>query len=132
MRDAAHGGVLMNGAFDGQTFFAVVNHGVALQSQLYAMNASDGTDLWPPKMFAQATWGAPAIANGVLFVPINDDLLILNAATGDQLNMFNTGGTVAAASPAVAAGKVVVPSGLQYPLATDAKNNNLVLCYGLP
>ena len=64
-------------------------------------------------------------------VPIDTDLYILNAHTGDQLQMFNTGGTIAAGAAAIVDGKVIVKSGLQYPLGT-VQNNNQVICYGLP
>ena len=69
----------------------------------------------------------------MLFVPINDELYVLNAADGEMLKMFDTGGTIAAGAAAVAQGRVVVGSGLQYVFAGDsAINNNEVICYGLP
>jgi hypothetical protein len=46
--------------------------------------------------------------------------------------MFDTGGTIAAGGAAVAKGHVVVGSGLQYPFAFNALNNNKVHCYALP
>jgi len=133
-RDAAHGGILMNGAFDGTAFYALVNDTSSPNSvKLYAMNAgSGGADVFPPKVFAgKYAWGAPSLANGVLVAPVDDDLYVLNAATGEQLNMFNTGGTIAAGAAAIVDGRVIVGSGLQYQLGT-VKNNNQVVCYGLP
>ena len=73
-----------------------------------------------------------AIANGLLVVPNDEDLYVLNAMTGDQLAKFTTGGTIAAGAAAIADGKIVVPSGLQYSLDSTCKNNNLIICYGLP
>jgi len=75
----------------------------------------------------------PTVANGVLVVPINQELHVLNAATGAELTMFDTGGSIAAGGAAIAQGKVVVGSGLQYLFGgASAINNNQVLCYGLP
>ena len=39
---------------------------------------------------------------------------------GETLKMFATGGTIAAGAPAVAQGRVVVGSGMQYQFATTA------------
>jgi hypothetical protein len=128
----ANGGVLMNGAWDGKYAYVVSNQppGAAL---LHALDPrQQGKDAWPPKMFAKLTWGAPSIANGVLVVPSDDDLLVLNAMTGEQLAMFNTGGTIAAGAAAIVDGNVVVKSGLEYPLDTTVKMNNEVICYAVP
>jgi hypothetical protein len=48
--------------------------------------------------------------------------------------MFPTGGSIAAGGAAIAQGKIVVASGLQYQIAgaTLAKNNNQIYCFGLP
>jgi len=45
---------------------------------------------------------------------------------------MTTGGTIAAGAPAIAGGRIVVGSGMQYRYAPWAKNNNEVVCYGLP
>lgn len=131
-RDAAHGGILMNGAFDGNAFYALVNTGGTRVTKLVALKKDDGTDLWPAKTFNKTAWGAPTIANGVIYAPVDDELHVLNAATGEELTSFTTGGTIAAGAPAVAQGHVVVGSGLSYFLDATAKNNNEVICYGLP
>ena len=127
-----NGGILNNGAFDGKVFYAVANQ-PPNESVLVAMKADeDGMDVWEPKVYGQVAWGMPSVANGVLVVPINDELHILNAETGEELKMFNVGGTVAAGSAAIAGGRIVVQSGMQYPFAPTAKNNDQVICYGLP
>jgi polyvinyl alcohol dehydrogenase (cytochrome) len=127
----ANGGVLMNGAYDG-TYIYVVSNQPPNASVLHALDpAMEGADAWTPKTFNKIAWGAPSVANGVLAVPIDTDLYILNAHTGDQLQMFNTGGTIAAGAAAIVDGKVIVKSGLQYPLGA-VQNNNQVICYGLP
>lgn len=130
--DSSHGGFLMNGAFDGEYFYGVVNTGGTGVTKLYAMAKKDGKDRFEPKVFDKNAWGAPSVANGLLFVPIDDELFILNKETGKQLNHFETGGTIAAGAPAVAHGHVVVGSGLSYIFDANTKNNNEIICYGLP
>jgi len=131
-RNAQNGGVLMNGAFDGKYFYVVSNQppGVSVLHALDPMK--EGMDAWPAKTFQKTNWGAPSIANGVLFVPIDDDLHVLNAMTGEALNMFNTGGTIAAGAAAIVDGNVVVKSGLSYAFDPSTKLNNQIICYGLP
>ncbi len=132
-RDQAHGGILMNGAYDGTNFYAIVNDTSNRSAILYAMNGSSGADVFAPKPYAgKFAWAAPSLANGVLVVPIDDDLHILDAATGSELNSFNTGGTIAAGSAAIVDGNVIVQSGLMYPLDATTKPNNQIICYGLP
>jgi outer membrane protein assembly factor BamB len=129
---ANNGGVLNNGATDGQRFFVVSNQppGACV---LHALNVADGMPAWPAKNYPKVTWGMPSVANGVLFVPINDTLKVLNAATGEELNSFETGGSMAAGAPAIAQGMVVVKSGMQYVFGgADAILNTEVKAYGLP
>jgi polyvinyl alcohol dehydrogenase (cytochrome) len=131
-RNQANGGILMNGAWDGKYFYAVSNQppGAAV---LHAMDPNKmGADVWPAKTFPKLTWGAPSLANGVLIVPSDDDLLVLNAATGEQLTMFKTGGTIAAGAAAIVDGNVVVGSGLMYDLDPTVKPNKQIICYSLP
>ena len=50
-----------------------------------------------------------------------------------NVTIFATGGTIAAGAAAVAQGRIVVGSGMQYVFAgNSAINNNEVICYGLP
>jgi outer membrane protein assembly factor BamB len=137
-----NGGILNNGAFDGKYFYVVANQpgggapNTGLSgSLLHALDPSkQGADAWPALMFDKVTWGMPTVANGVLLVPIDDDLYVVNAHTGEMLNMFTTGGSIAAGGASIAQGRIVVASGLQYQIAGAnlARNNNQVHCYGLP
>jgi polyvinyl alcohol dehydrogenase (cytochrome) len=126
----SNGGVLMNGAFDGKYFYVASNQppNAAILHALDPM--SSGADVWT-NMYDKIVWGAPSLANGVLAVPVDTQLYILNAETGAELAKFETGGTIAAGAAAIVQGKVIVQSGLSYPLGTVV-NNNLVICYGLP
>jgi outer membrane protein assembly factor BamB len=125
-----NGGVLNNGAYDGKYFYVVANEPPD-HSFLHVLDPKDGSDVRDPLQFDGLAWGAPSIANGVLFVPINDVLHVLNAATGEELSSFATGGTIAGGAPAIADGRVVVKSGLQYMFAKDAKANDEFICYAV-
>jgi outer membrane protein assembly factor BamB len=129
---ANNGGVLNNGASDGTRFYVAANQPPGAM-KLHALNVADGMPAWPAKEYPKVTWGMPSVANGVLFVPVNDTLKVLNAATGDELNSFETGGSMAAGAPAIAGGMVVVKSGMQYVFGgADAILNTEVRAYGLP
>jgi polyvinyl alcohol dehydrogenase (cytochrome) len=126
----ANGGVLMNGAFDGDDFYVVSNDPTAAMAVLYRLDGETGADVWS-KAFPKINWGAPSLANGVLAVPFGDDLYVLDAETGETLTMFATGGTIAAGAAAIAQGRLIVQSGLTYPFGSVTLNNQ-VICYGLP
>jgi polyvinyl alcohol dehydrogenase (cytochrome) len=126
----ANGGVLMNGAFDGTRFYVVSNQ-PPQASVLHALDAETGEDVWT-ESFGATAWGAPSVANGLLFVPIDATLYVLDAQRGEMLTSFDTGGTIAAGAAAIAGGRVVVQSGLQYVWDRTTKNNNQIICYGLP
>lgn len=128
----ANGGVLNNGAYDGEHFFFVSNAPPS-KSVLHAVNAADGSALWPVKNYNKIVWGMPSLANDLLVVPVNNELHIYNALTGDMLKTFDTVGTIAAGAAAIADGMIVVKSGMQYIFAgSDATYNTKVIAYGLP
>ncbi|HKP64529.1 MAG TPA: PQQ-binding-like beta-propeller repeat protein [Polyangiales bacterium] len=125
-----NGGVLNNGAYDGQYFYVVSNEPPS-KAWLHVLDAKDGADVRPPLQFDTMTWAAPSLANGVLFVPIGSLLKVYNAKTGEELNSFDTGGTIAAGAAAIADGHVIVKSGLQYMFAMNTLDNDEFICYGL-
>jgi polyvinyl alcohol dehydrogenase (cytochrome) len=134
----AYGGVLNNGAFDGKYFYVAANEApktvdgvMQYAAHLHVLDPKDGADVIEPVTLGAAVWGAPSLANGVLFVPVNSVLHVYNAKTGEELTSFDTGGTIVAGAAAIVDGKVIVKSGLQYMFAQDAMNNNQVICYGL-
>jgi hypothetical protein len=130
-RSPGTGGVLNNGATDGEYFYVLSNDANTAKATLFKLEPQEGKDVWT-KPFDKLAWGSPSLANGLLVVPVNDDLFVLDAETGDQLAMFNTGGTTAGGAAAIAEGRIVVKSGLLYQFAPDAINNNQIICYGLP
>lgn len=134
-RNPQNGGILMNGAFDGNNFYVLVNqpNDTANPSVLRALDArKQGADAWPAKSFGALSWGAPALGNGVLVVPNGSHLYVLNAKTSEMLASFDTGGTIAAGSPAIVDGNIVVTSGLTYMYAPEALQNDEVICYAVP
>ena len=132
-RDAAHGGILNNGAFDGTNYYAVSNDALGNASVLHAMAAAGGADVWTAKTFPTHSWGCPSLANGVLYVPVNDDLVLFDSANGTELKRFTTGGTIAAGSAAIAGGMVVVQSGMEYALGgISVKPGTTIVAYGMP
>jgi hypothetical protein len=122
--------VLNNGAFDGQHFYVISNDPTGRQSMLHKLDPNDGKDVWPMITYPKMTWGMPSLANGLLVVPVDNELVIINAATGAELKRFDTGGSIAAGAAAIVDGKIVVQSGLEYPLGTPMPNNE-IRCYGL-
>jgi polyvinyl alcohol dehydrogenase (cytochrome) len=129
-RSPSTGGVLNNGGFDGKHFVVASNDANTGTSKLYKLDPLTGADVWV-RDFDKTVWGSPSMANGVIVAPINDDLHILDGETGETIKMFNTGGTTAGGAAAIAQGKIVVKSGLSYPLSNAVVNNNLILAYGL-
>jgi outer membrane protein assembly factor BamB len=129
-RNSTYGGVLNNGAFDGRFFYVAANEPPG-ESVLHVLNPADGSDVIEPQKLGAAVWGELSLANGLLFVPVNNVLRVYNAKTGEQLTSFDTGGTIAAGAAAIANGRVIVKSGLQYGYAQEALNNDQVICYGL-
>jgi outer membrane protein assembly factor BamB len=128
----ANGGVLNNGAFDGERFYVSSNQ-PPTATTVHALNAADGMPAWAKKDFPVIIWGMSSVANGVLAVPVNTQLHLFNAETGEMLKMFDTGGTIAAGAPAIADGMIVVKSGMSYIFAfADATANMEIHAYGLP
>jgi hypothetical protein len=125
-----YGGVLNNGAFDGRYFYVASNE-PPMQAQLHIIDPADGSDVVEPQQLGASVWGAPSLANGVLFVPVNSVLQVRNAKTLELLTSFDTGGTIVAGSAAIAEGYVIVKSGLQYVFAQDALANDQIICYAL-
>jgi len=127
------GGVLMNGAFDGKNFYVVSNdpENMPPDSLLHVLDGKTGEDVIEPKRLDGLVWGAPSIANGLLFVPVNSKLYVLDKDSLEELAQFETGGTIASGAAAVVDGRVVVKSGLQYGFGVELKDNHEVVCFGI-
>jgi outer membrane protein assembly factor BamB len=128
---ASNGGVLMNGGFDGKYFYVAVNEPPD-RALMHVLDPKDGADVRTPTPLDGIVWGAPSMANGLLFVPVNSKLHVYKAVDGEELTSFETGGTIASGAAAVVDGHVIVKSGLQYGYGgASLKDNNEVICYGL-
>jgi polyvinyl alcohol dehydrogenase (cytochrome) len=124
---AANGGILNNGAFDGQRFIAAANESSA-PGKMAAMDALTGKIVWEKPMTG-VSWAPISAANGVCFVPDNTTLRVMNCATGDELASLPTPGTIGS-GPAISDGHVYVGSGFNYSLGSVVGGRNLV-AFGL-
>jgi polyvinyl alcohol dehydrogenase (cytochrome) len=81
---SATGGVMAPAAVAAGRVYVCSNESVT-QSVCFALDAADGHELWR-KDLAVMTFGAPALAGGVLMVgPANGDVYALDAETGAEL-----------------------------------------------
>ena len=121
------GGILNNGAFDGDRIIVACNRtgssGPGSEPSdntnfpgataiLMAIDPASGGVLWERQLPA-FVWGPITVANGVGFVPVNRSLQAFRTDTGQKLFTFPTDGTIASA-PVVAEGRVHFGSGLAY------------------
>ena len=63
-RTTSTGGMLMNGAFDGQYFYVASNQPPG-ESILHVLDPRDGSDVLPAQMLGATVWVAPSLANGL-------------------------------------------------------------------
>jgi polyvinyl alcohol dehydrogenase (cytochrome) len=122
------GGILNNGAHDGQRILVVGNRGTSIgpgsepangespgatgTAVLMALNTANGTIAWERQLPAW-TWAPITVANGVGFVAYETALQAFNTQTGAKLFDYKTNGTITSA-PIVANGRVHFGSGLTY------------------
>ena len=128
--NALFGGIFINGAFDGKYFYVVANDANTTTAMVHKLDPEkQGASVWTHKL-DRVTWGAVSLANGLLVVPNDTKLVVMDAASGQVLTQFETGGTIAGGAAAIAQGTIVVKSGLVY--AADVKLNDQIIAYGLP
>ena len=102
-------------AGQGRVFVGSIDEGVR------ALDSNTGALLWSGPYDGEV-WGAPVLANGVVYFGAESKLVAYNAATGKLLAEFPTSTSVASmSSPAVVDGRVYIGSG-----------DNAVLVFGLP
>ncbi|MGZ6315276.1 MAG: outer membrane protein assembly factor BamB family protein [Candidatus Limnocylindrales bacterium] len=80
---------------------------------LLAFNSLTGALLWTAP-YEGEVWGAPVLANGVVYAGTDENLVAHDAATGASLYTFDMSGTsgmAAMASPAVVNGRVYAATG---------------------
>ena len=108
------GGVLNNGAFDGERILVANNGGG--NGVLFALDPGTGDVLWE-RALPGWVWAPITVANGVGIVASDTDLHAFDPATGAGLFVFPTTGTIACGA-SIANGRVHFGSGLQHLVGT--------------
>jgi polyvinyl alcohol dehydrogenase (cytochrome) len=103
---ATIGGILNNGASDGERIIAAGQPGISTgpgsepdngkstsTAVLMAMDHATGEVAWERQLPAQV-WGPITVANGVGFVAVWDEMQAFNTETGEKLAVMPTGGTI--------------------------------------
>jgi polyvinyl alcohol dehydrogenase (cytochrome) len=121
------GGVLNNGAFDGERILVANNDQGLGYGTLFALRPGDGEILWE-RPLSGWVWAPITVANGVGFVAADKNLYGFDVATGADLFVFATQGTIACGA-SVAAGRVRVGSGIQHIVGTVDRKFHVL---GLP
>jgi outer membrane protein assembly factor BamB len=102
-------------AEQGMVFIGSIDEGVR------ALNSQTGALLWSAE-YRGEVWGAPMLANGVVYVGTDQELLAYNAATGALIYSSQISTNMASmSSPAVVNGRIYMGSG-----------DNAVLVLALP
>lgn len=118
------GGILNNGAFDGERLYAACNDQGARKSRLVAMNPATGEVLWD-RQLDNWVWGPITVHNGVGFVPVNTAMTAFNVEDGAELFSFQADGTIATGA-VVFDGHVFFGNGTQYQQTTVASDMNVL------
>lgn len=111
------GGVLNNGAYDGERILVANNSGG--NGVLFALNPSDGAILWE-RPLPGWVWAPITTANGVGFVASDTDLYAFETETGADLFVFSTEGTIACGA-SIVDGRVHFGSGMQHIVGTASR-----------
>ena len=95
-------------------------------SYAYAFNAKNGTQTWRSAKISDVISGAPAVANGMVYVGSKDtNLYALDAKTGSSLWHYHAGGSIYS-SPQVVNG--VLYAGVASSVSTVTNNLNQYRC----
>ena len=108
------GGVLNNGAFDGERILVANNGGG--NGVLFALDPGTGDILWE-RALQGWVWAPITVANGVGIVASDTDLHAFDPATGADLFVFPTEGTIACGA-SIVNGRVHFGSGMQHIVGT--------------
>lgn len=106
------GGVLNNGAYDGERILVASNTFSGGESTLFALDPATGSVLWQ-RSLAAWVWAPITIANRVAFVATSMQMRAYDVENGDELFAFPTEGTITSGA-AIAGGRVYFGSGMAY------------------
>jgi polyvinyl alcohol dehydrogenase (cytochrome) len=118
------GGVLNNGAFDGEHLYAACNDQGARKSRLVAMDPASGDVVWERELQGWV-WGPITVSNGVGFVPVSTTMTAFDVKDGAELLSFQAEGTIATGA-VVFDGHVFFGNGTQYTQTTVASDMNVL------
>ena len=136
------GGMLNNGAFDGRNFLTAGTNcrnaagqpslGICnldrTSAVLTALDPATGEAAWEREL-PSWVWAPITVANGVGYVAVDTAVHAFDAATGDELFVFRTEGTIASA-PTVAEGRVHFGAGLSYFVGTPGRTLHVLSLEG--
>ena len=93
------------------------------------LNETDGAILWNMTLSGQQGIGSrnfPAVGDGKVFIGINDTMFCLEAISGSVIWNYTIGGEVFRAPPAIAYGKLFIPSTDGFFYCLDVKNGTVL------
>ncbi len=121
------GGVLNNGAFDGERILVANNDPGAGYATLFALDPRDGEIVWQRELTGWV-WAPITTSNGVGIVAADTTQTLFDTATGTELFRFPTNGTIACGA-SIVAGRIHFGSGMQHIVGT---NDRMLYVLGLP
>jgi polyvinyl alcohol dehydrogenase (cytochrome) len=121
------GGVLNNGAFDGERILVANNDPASGHGTLFALNPSDGEIVWQRDLTGWV-WAPITVSNGVGIVAADTVLTAFDIETGEELFRFPTQGTIACGA-SIVGGRVHFGSGMQHIVGTS---DRMLYVLGLP
>jgi len=108
------GGVLNNGAYDGERILVANNSGG--NGVLFALDPSDGAILWE-RPLPGWVWAPITTSNGIGVVASDKDLHVFDPESGADLFVFATAGTIACGA-SIVDGRIHFGSGMQHIVGT--------------
>lgn len=121
------GGVLNNGAFDGDRILVANNDPGAGFGTLFALDPSSGETLWQRELTGWV-WAPITASNGIGIVSADTVLTAFELDGGDELFRFETNGTIACAA-SIVDGRIHFGSGMQHIVGTP---DRMLYVLGLP
>lgn len=91
-----------------------------IDSSIYALDLASGEPVWQSSVVEKAgkpSWGQGALVRGKLIQPVGEDLVTLDAATGEVQNTYHVGGAFTYNFPTVAGNTVYIGNSWGWALA---------------
>ncbi|MDD9938154.1 MAG: PQQ-binding-like beta-propeller repeat protein [Myxococcales bacterium] len=106
------GGVLNNGAYDGERVLVASHETEGETTRLVALSPADGAVLWERELDGLVT-GPITTGGGVGFVPVSTRMLAFDVSDGEPLYEIETDATVSSGA-AISGGRVAFGSGTAF------------------